>query len=119
MLYEVITHDHAVVALGFTLGIRIPFSDIAGACFEIHLGGQAITQINLATKRICSVLVPLDKARGYNVATGIDRFFALDSVLGDGNDLPIRITSYNVCYTKLLRDTFRRHRNARANPTAS
>ena len=68
-------HHHTVVALGFTLGICIPFSDITGACFEIHLGGQAITQINFATKLIRCVLVPLDKARGNDVTTGVDGFF--------------------------------------------
>ena len=70
-------HDHAVVALGFTLGLCIPFGDIAGACFEIHLGGQAITQIHLATERVCRVLVPLDKARGYDVTLGVDGLLAL------------------------------------------
>ena len=69
--------------------IRIPFSDITGACFEVHLGGQAIAQIDLASERICTVLVPLDKARGDDVTLGVDGFFALDCILGDGDNLPI------------------------------
>ena len=35
------------------------------------------------------MLVPLDKARGDDVTLGVDGFFALDCVLGDGNNLPV------------------------------
>jgi len=48
---------------------------------HLLLIGQAVTQINLATKRICSVLVLFNKARGNKVTTGVDGFFAADRVL--------------------------------------
>ena len=108
MLYEVITldddapdggHDHVVVVAGIEGGMDFCLDEQAVGDRVILPVGSPLHQARAAFMKTCAGFLP--ELRGGMNAVVLDGVFP-QQLLCSGA-LRLRITSYNVCYTKLLR----------------